>query len=160
MNITAIIPGSFDPVTIGHTDVIERAAKLFDKVYVTVFVNSEKKPMFSLEERCEMLRIACEDIPNVTVESCDYLLADYAKEKGATVLVKGIRGQGDVDYEFMLAKVNNILLPSLDTVFIPSKQEYSHINSTVVREMIKYNKDLGCYLPSKVVEFIRRKRDM
>lgn len=152
----AVYPGSFDPVTLGHMDVVRRAALLFDEVYVCVVPNGEKRnPMFSDEEKLEMLRRAAADIPNVHADLWGGLVTDYAAEKGACVLVRGVRNGSDFDEEYQLAQIYNELRPGLDTVFLPASPEYSWISSTFAREMIKYHQDLTKYVPTSVVEIVK-----
>ena len=130
----AIYPGSFDPITLGHMDIIHRAAQCFDQVYVCVLVNCDKKPMFSADERVDMIRRSVADLPNVTAEHYSGLLAAYAREKGACVLVKGLRN------------------PGLETVFLPASPAYQHFSSTMVREMIRYGQPMEQYVPAPVAE--------
>ena len=152
----AVYPGSFDPVTLGHMDVVRRAALLFDEVYVCVVPNGEKRsPMFSDEEKLEMLRRAAADIPNVHADLWGGLVTDYAAEKGACVLVRGVRNGSDFDAEYQLSQIYNELRPGLDTVFLPASPEYSWISSTFAREMIKYHQDLTKYVPTSVVEIVK-----
>ncbi len=139
---TAMVPGSFDPLTAGHVDMIERAAAIFDLVYVTVMVNSEKKTRFTLEQRLEIARVSLAHIKNVKVEASDSLLADYASERGVNVLVKGARNGTDFDYEHTLAQINQTLKDDLDTMIFPSRKGMSYISSTYVRELIKYGRPL------------------
>lgn len=150
-----IVPGTFDPVTNGHLDVIGRAVKLFDKVYVTSFDNSAKKNMFNSEERIEMLRLACIDFSDkVIVDSTSELLADYAKSKGAGFLIKGVRGMTDYEYEYNLFLINREIGGNIETIFFPAKNEHMYISSTFVREMIMYKRDISAYVPHKVSEYI------
>jgi len=150
-----IVPGVFDPVTNGHLDIILRAAKIFDKVYAVSFVNSSKNNMFNSDERLEMLRIACEDIENVTVDVTGELLAEYAKSKNAGFIIKGVRNIIDYEYEYNLFLINkSISNNSIDTMFIPAKAEHLYISSTFVREMIAYNRDISGYVPEKVNNYI------
>ena len=152
----AVYPGSFDPVTLGHMDVIRRAALLFDELCVCVVANCEKKnPMFSDEEKVEMLRAAAADIPNVRVELWGGLVTDYAAEKGACVLVRGVRNGSEFDAEYQLSQIYGELRPGLDTVFLPASPRYSYISSTFAREMIKYHQDLTKYVPTSVVEIVK-----
>ena len=152
----AVYPGSFDPVTLGHMDVVRRAALLFDEVYVCVVPNGEKRsPMFSDEEKLEMLRRAAADIPNVHADLWGGLVTDYAAEKGACVVVRGVRNGSDFDAEYQLSQIYNELQPGLDTVFLPASPEYSWISSTFAREMIKYHQDLTKYVPTSVVEIVK-----
>lgn len=153
---TAMVPGSFDPITTGHVDMIERAAAIFDTVYVTVMVNAEKKTQFTLEERLEMARASLSRIENVKVEASDALLADYAAERGVNVLVKGARNGTDFDYEHTLAQINETLNEKLDTIIFPSKKGKSYISSTYVRELIKYRKPLDGAVPEQAVKLIAK----
>jgi pantetheine-phosphate adenylyltransferase len=155
-----IIPGTFDPVTNGHLDIIVRAAKLFDIIYVTSFENSAKKTMFDRSERLKMLELACDNFDGqkkIAIEATDELLADYAKSKGARFIIKGARNTIDYEYEYMLASINREIGGGLDTFIIPAKPEYSHLSSTFVREMIAYNKDISGYVPKKVNSYIAGK---
>ena len=152
-NNICIVPGVFDPVTNGHFDVILRAARLFDKIYVTSFDNSSKETLFSLEERREMLRLACEGIENVTVDATGELLADYAKSKGAEIVIKGVRNIIDFEYETDMFRINKDI-GNIDTLFFPAKAEHLYISSTFVREMIKYKRDISGYVPEKVNDYI------
>ena len=149
-----IVPGVFDPVTNGHFDVILRAAKLFDKIYVTSFDNSAKKTMFTSGERREMLKLACGGIENVTVDATSDLLVEYAKSKGAGVVVKGIRNIIDAEYEFDLFRINRKIGNDIDTLFFPAKTEHLYISSTFVREMILYKRNISDYVPKKVNDYI------
>lgn len=152
----AVYPGSFDPVTLGHMDVVRRAALLFDEVYVCVVPNGEKRnPMFSDEEKLKMLRDAASGISNVHVELWSGLVTDYAAEKGTCVVVRGVRNGSDFDAEYQLSQIYNALLPGLDTVFLPASPEHSWISSTLAREMIKYRQDLTKYVPASVVEIVK-----
>ena len=150
----AIIPGSFDPPTLGHYDIVRRAAMMFDKVYVVAFVNASKIGAFSAENRLAMLRAAFEGLPNVEVDVSDELLAGYAKKKGVGVLVKGARNATDFDYEMSLSLINRSIEAELDTVIIPTKAEYQHISSTMVRELIKYGCDYSAAVPEGVAREI------
>ncbi len=154
MNI-AVFPGSFDPVTLGHIDLIGRAAGIFDRVYVCAMVNSGKTPMFTKEQRFEMLSAAVADFENVTAEVWTGLLADYAKEKGARYLVKGVRNGTDFDTELGMAQINRALDASLDTVLLPARTEYLHVSSTMVREMVKYKRPLEPYMPVAAIRIMK-----
>lgn len=150
---TAICPGSFDPITLGHLDIIERAASLFDKVIVCVMVNGGKNTgMFTGEERLEFVRMATEHLENVKAVHCSGLLADLAREHGATTLVKGVRNSTDFDWEYSMACINRGLNRELETVLLPAAAKYVYFSSTMAREMIKYKQDLYAYLPGKVAE--------
>lgn len=151
----AVYPGSFDPVTLGHMDVIERAAALFERVYVCAMVNGGKNPMFTAEQRFEMLRAATAELPNVTAELWTGLLADYAREKGARWLVKGVRNATDFDAEYGMAQINRGIDAQLDTVLIPARAELLHFSSTMAREMIKYNQPLERYMPAAAIRVMK-----
>ncbi len=151
----AVFPGSFDPVTLGHMDVIRRAAAIFDRVYVCAMVNGSKSPMFTTEQRFEMLCASVEGLANVTAELWTGLLADYAGARGAHYLVKGARNATDFDAEFSLAAINRGLDASLDTVLLPARAEYAHFSSTMVREMIKYKQPLEAYMPAAAIGLLK-----
>ena len=147
----AIYPGSFDPVTSGHLNIIRRAANIFDKLIVCVMVNSGKKPMFTLEERVDMIRRVTEDIHNVEVDSSDGLLAEYAKEKGSCVIVKGLRAGSDFENEFQMALINHKINPNLDTMFLTAEHQYMYLSSSTVKELGKYDVDLSDFLPEQII---------
>lgn len=151
----AVYPGSFDPITLGHLDIIRRAARCFDKVYVCVMANCQKNPMFDPEKRLELIRKSVEGIDNVVVEACSGLLAGYAHDKGATILVKGVRNSTDFDSEYQQALINKGICPELETVFLPASAEYLHFSSTMAREMIRYGQPLEKYVPAPVAEELR-----
>lgn len=154
----AVVPGSFDPVTLGHLNIIERAARMFDKVYVCAMVNGEKKNrLFSDEERLAMLHAATAKLSNVEAELHSGLLSAYAKEKGAQYLVKGVRNGTDFDAEHAMADINRSLDAQLETVLLCADARFGFFSSTMAREMIKYRQDLTKYLPPEAVEFIKRK---
>jgi len=148
---TAIYPGSFDPITLGHLNIIRRASKIFDKVVVCVMVNSAKKPMFSRDERVELIRRVVKRLPNVTVDTSDILLADYAKQYEGAVLVKGLRAVSDFESEFQLALINKTMNPNLDTVFLTSNEKYTYISSSVVKEIARYGSDLSKLVPREIL---------
>ena len=158
MNI-AIYPGSFDPITLGHLDIIRRAAACFDKVYVCVMVNCEKKqPMFTPERRLELIRHSVAHISNVEVENWSALLADYARAKNAHILVKGVRNCADFELENQMARINQGICPGLETLLLPASAEFEHFSSTMVREMIRYHQPLEKYVPAPVAEELMRQR--
>ena len=158
MNI-AIYPGSFDPITLGHLDIIRRAAACFDKVYVCVMVNCEKKqPVFTPERRLELIRHSVAHIANVEVENWSGLLADYARAKNAHILVKGVRNCADFELENQMARINQGICPGLETLLLPASAEFEHFSSTMVREMIRYHQPLEKYVPAPVAEELMRQR--
>ncbi len=155
----AIYPGSFDPVTLGHLNVIKRAALCFDKLIVCVMVNAEKQGsgLFSPEERVELLRRVTAGLPNVEVDRSSQLVAEYAKEKRACVLVKGLRAASDYEKEVQMALINKKLNPRLDTMFLPSSAKYTYLSSSVVKEMGRYGAELGDFLPREIVADVEKK---
>ena len=153
----AIYPGSFDPITSGHLNIIRRAANIFDKLVVCVMVNHAKAPMFSQEERVRMIRDVTEDIPNVEVDfSCD-LLADYAKQKGSCVIVKGLRAGSDFENEFSMAIINHKINPNLDTMFLTAEHQYMYLSSSTVKELAGYDVDLSEFLPEKIIPVFKQR---
>jgi pantetheine-phosphate adenylyltransferase len=153
----ALISGTFDPITLGHLDIIERAASMFDSVTVAICVNGDKSSKFTLEQRKEMANLACAHIKNVKIDVCDGLLAAYTEKNGISVIVRGVRDANDVPYEISLSTINRSLHNHPDTIFIPSKPEYTHISSSYVREMIKYGESLKNALPEAVIDYISKK---
>ena len=152
MNKKAICPGSFDPVTVGHLDIVGRAAQLFDEVVVVVMNNSAKTPLFSADERVDMLKKVTADMPNVSVDRYDGLLADYAKEKDANVVVKGLRAVSDFEYEFQMALTNKKLNHELDTVFLTTKAENMYLSSSLVRQVGAMGGDISEFVPAEIKE--------
>ena len=149
---TAIYPGSFDPITLGHLNLIRRAARIFDRVVVCVMVNSAKKPMFTREERLELISRVIERLPNVSVDTSNTLLAEYVKRYENPVLIKGLRAVSDFESEFQLALINNRLNQRLDIVFLPSDAKYTYISSSVVKEMARYGADLSKFVPREILD--------
>ena len=147
----AIYPGSFDPVTIGHLHIISRAANIFDKLVVCVMVNAGKNPMFTLEERVDFIRRVTADLPNVEVDSSGDLLAEYAKNKGDCVIVKGLRAGSDFEYEFQMALINRKINPDLDTMFLTAEHQYTYLSSSTVKELGAYGVDLSDFLPEQII---------
>ncbi|SKB70461.1 Phosphopantetheine adenylyltransferase [Lachnospiraceae bacterium] len=152
----AIYPGSFDPVTRGHLDIIRRAAKMFDELTVAVLNNSEKTPLFSVDERVNMLREVCEEIPNVKVDSFSGLTVDYAQQQGA-VIIRGLRAITDFEYELQMAQTNRKILPSVDTVFLTTSLEYAYLSSSIVREVAAYGGDIQEFVPAYVAQKVYAK---
>ncbi len=147
----AIYPGSFDPVTIGHLNIIRRASEIFDRLIVCVMVNAGKSPMFSLEERVELIRRVTADLPNVEVDFSNELLADYAKKKGSCVIVKGLRAGSDFENEFQMALINRKINPGLDTMFLTAEHQYTYLSSSTVKELGYYQVDLSDFLPEAII---------
>lgn len=155
---TAICPGSFDPITLGHLNIIRRSAKIFDNVVVCIMYNSTKtSPMFSVEERVEMVRKAVSKYPNVTVDSSSGLLAEYAKNYDGAVVVKGLRAASDFEYEFQMNLINKKINPQLETMFLTSDVKYTFLSSSVVREMARYGADLTGFVPDEIKGEIEEK---
>ena len=147
----AIYPGSFDPVTLGHYDIIKRSSKIFDHVIVGVLNNTSKTPLFSLEERVKMLKDTVENLPNVSVESFEGLLVDFVKQKKTNVVIRGLRALTDFDLEMQMAQSNRVVAPDVDTVFLSTSNEYSYLSSSVVKEYAKYGVDLKDFVPECVI---------
>ena len=156
----AICPGSFDPITLGHLDIIQRAALMFDKVIVAVLVNPGKNPSFTAEERLGMIRRAVADIPNVEAECFDGLLADYVRMRNAHTIVKGLRAVTDFEYEFQMALINRKLNPGLDTMFLTAEHQYMFMSSSVIRELSRYDVDLSDFLPEQIIPDVREKNHL
>lgn len=147
----AIYPGSFDPITSGHLNIIQRAAKIFDRVIVCVMVNAGKTPMFTRQERVDMIRRVVDDLPNVEVDSSDELLAEYARRKGSCVIVKGLRAGSDFENEFQMALINHKINPGLDTMFLTAEHQYMYLSSSTVKELGNYDVDLSDFLPTQII---------
>lgn len=154
---TAIYPGSFDPITSGHLNIIRRAAEIFDRLVVCVMVNAGKNPMFTLEERVALIRRVTEGIPNVVVDCSDELLADYAQRTGSCVIVKGLRASSDFENEFQMALINRKINPNLDTMFLTAESQYMYLSSSTVKELGNYNVDLSDFLPEAIIPDFRKK---
>ncbi|WP_372882349.1 pantetheine-phosphate adenylyltransferase [Psychromonas sp.] len=155
---TVVFPGSFDPVTLGHIDLITRASKLAAKVIIAVAVNTSKKPLFNLTERCDLVSESIAHLSGVEVIPFSGLLADFAKEHNAQALIRGIRGSTDADYELQLAQVNKVLNPELETLLLPANAATGFISSTVVKEVFKHDGDIGSLAPSCVKEALLNKQ--
>lgn len=153
----AVYPGSFDPATYGHLDVIRRAAVSFDKVIVGVLHNSSKSPLFSVEERVNILKKVTKDISNIRVESFDGLSIDFVKECHAQFLVRGLRAITDFEYELQMAQTNRIMDPEIDTIFLTTSLEYAYLSSSTVKEVALYGGDISKFVPEEVVSEIKRK---
>lgn len=153
----AIYPGSFDPVTSGHLNIIRRAAAIFDQVIVCVMVNSAKKPMFTREERVEMIRKVTSDLPNVQVDHSAQLLAEYARLKGDCVIVKGLRAGSDFENEFQMALINHKINDRLDTVFLTAEHQFTYLSSSMVKELAMYQVDLTSFLPEQIIPDVQKR---
>lgn len=149
---TAVYPGSFDPITLGHLNIIKRASRIFDSVYVCVAVNSSKRPTFSLEERADFARRVTGKFGNVYVGTCQGLLVDFAREHGANFIVKGLRAVSDFEMEFQIALLNKKLAPEIETVFLTADEKYTYLSSTIAREMATYNADISKVVPREIAE--------
>lgn len=153
-NSRCLYPGSFDPVTLGHLDIIRRAAAIFDTVVVGVLHNPEKKGCFSVEQRVDMLQRACRDIPNVQVISYGGLLAQLTRETGISVVVRGVRGVADLESETAMARINHQLNPALETLFLPASPETGEISASMVRQLAAFGADLSAYVPQEALPVI------
>ena len=154
----AICPGSFDPITLGHLNIIRRTAKIFDEVVVCVMHNAAKKsPMFTVEEKVDMVQRAVSRFPNVRVDTADMLLAEYAKRYKGAVLVKGLRAASDFEYEFQMNLINKRINPELETMFLTASEKYTFLSSSVVREMAMYGADLTGLVPNEIIDEVMKK---
>ena len=155
---TAICPGSFDPITLGHVDIVRRAAEIFDEVVVCVMHNAAKKsPMFTLEEKLSMARRAVEEYPNVRVDSFDGLLTEYVRRYDKPVVVKGLRAASDFDYEFQMNMINKRLNPTVETMFLTASEQYTFLSSSIVREVAQYGAELKGLVPDAIIPDIEEK---
>ncbi len=157
MERLAICPGSFDPVTYGHLDIIQRGAKVFDKIIVTVFNNQSKSPLFSVEERIELLKEVTRDIKNVEVDSSSQLLMEYAKQKRASAIIRGLRAVSDFEYEMQITSMNRKLNEDIETFFMMTNNEYSFLSSSMVKEVAKYQAIVSDLVPNAVELALRQK---
>lgn len=156
---TAVYPGSFDPITYGHLDIIKRGLTVFDHIVVAVLNNSRKDPLFSVDERVAMIRETASDLPNVTVDSFDGLLMDYVKEKNVHVVLRGLRAISDFEYELQIASINKYLEPEVETCFMISGNKYSFLSSSMVKEVAKYHGSVRELVPENVVRALGKKFD-
>ncbi|HJN56483.1 MAG: pantetheine-phosphate adenylyltransferase [Candidatus Woesearchaeota archaeon] len=154
---TAVYPGSFDPVTNGHIDVIKRALKIFDKIIITVGDNPGKKPAFSIEERLEMLRECTKDMGNAEIDTFSGLLIDYVRKKGSRIIIRGLRAVSDFDFEFQRALMNRVVDDEIETIFIMTKEHYVYLNSSIVKEMAMFNGDINGLVPEIVEKKLKEK---
>ncbi|MCC8017514.1 MAG: pantetheine-phosphate adenylyltransferase [Lachnospiraceae bacterium] len=153
----AIYPGSFDPPTFGHLDIIERSARMVDELNVAVLKNSAKNPLFSAEERVSMIKELTSHLPNVTVSSFDGLTADYASQTGATIVVRGLRAVTDFEYELQIAQTNHAVNEQIDTIFLTTNLKYSYLSSTIVKEVASYGGDISKFVPDTVRDSVYEK---
>ena len=153
----AVYPGTFDPITNGHVDVIERATQLFDKIYVAVAINAKKTTIFTEQERMEMAIESLKHLPNVVVDLHQGLIVDYAKSKGAVALIRGIRAVSDFEYEFQIALMNRKLVPEVDTIFLMPNEKYTYLNSSIVRELSRLKQNIDDFVPENVARKLRNK---
>lgn len=157
MERLAVCPGSFDPVTLGHLDIMTRASELFDRVIVLVPINYDKTPCFSTEERLEMIREVTKNLPNIEVESFNGLLADFVREKKACAIVKGLRATTDFEYEFQMALVNRKLYAEAETVFLVTKSENMYLSSSIVRQIASFGGDISSFVPPEIADRIKER---
>ncbi|EOS26187.1 phosphopantetheine adenylyltransferase [Lachnospiraceae bacterium 3-1] len=153
----AIYPGSFDPVTFGHIDMIERSAKIVDELVVAILINSAKNPLFSVKERVSMLEEITSHIPNIRITSFHGLLIDYAKEVDASIVIRGLRAVTDFEYELQIAQTNRIINSKIDTMFLTTSLEYAYLSSTIVKEVASYGGDISHFVPEQLIDRIYAK---
>lgn len=157
MTKIAVVPGSFDPITNGHLDIIERAAKVFPEVRVAVMNNSSKNPLFTVEERMDLIGAVTSKFPNVIIESSSGLLIDYAREAGASVIVRGLRAISDFEYEMQITSMNRMLDESIETFFVMTKNQYSFLSSSIVKEVARYGGNISALVPPVVEKALLEK---
>lgn len=150
--LNAVYPGTFDPITIGHYDIIERASKIVDKLYVAVLKNSSKSPVFSFEERVELIRKATSDFSNVEVCTFSGLTVDFCREHDAKMIIRGLRAITDFEYELQIAQLNKKLNPDIETTFLTTGLEYAYVSSSIVKEIASYGGDIGGLVPKKIID--------
>ena len=153
----AIYPGSFDPITFGHLDIIERSSKIVDELVVGVLRNSAKNSLFSLEERVSMIKEMTKDLPNVRVECFDGLLVDYMEQIGATIIIRGLRAVTDFEYELQIAQTNHVQNDKIETIFLTTNLKYSYLSSTIVKEFASYGGDISKFVPEQFIDRIYAK---
>lgn len=155
--ITGLYPGSFDPVTLGHLDVIQRSSRMVDQLIIGVLNNSAKNPLFDVEERVEMLKIAARGLANVSVEAFDGLTVEFAKSRNATVMFRGLRAVTDFEYEIQIAQTNHALNPEIDTVFLTTSVQYSYLSSSIVKEVASYGGSIEKFVPQSILPIVLEK---
>lgn len=154
---TALYPGSFDPITNGHLDVLERASRMFDKVVIAVLNHPQKKAYLTVEERLKLIKEAVSDMKNVTVDSFSGLTVEYARQIGAKFLIRGLRTISDFEYEVQLCQTNQVIAPEIDTVFLSTRPKHNHISSSMVKELSSHKTDISKFVPKNVVEYLMSK---
>ncbi|MFD2212976.1 MULTISPECIES: pantetheine-phosphate adenylyltransferase [Bacillaceae] len=157
MGSIAVCPGSFDPITYGHLDIIKRGAKVFEEVYVCVLNNASKQPLFTVDERCELIREVTKEMPNVIVESYRGLLIDYVREKNAQAILRGLRAVSDFEYEMQITSMNRVLDENIETFFMMTNNQYSFLSSSIVKEVAKYKGDISELVPEVVEKALKTK---
>lgn len=155
--IHAVYPGSFDPVTYGHLDIIQRGAKIFDKVTVAILINPNKNPLFSVEERVQLIREVTKDMPNVEIDSFHGLLIDFMHKKNANTIIKGLRAVSDFEYELQMASINRKLDKDIETFFMMTNNKYSFLSSSIVKEVARYNGPVNDLVPPLVEEALKKR---
>ena len=155
---TAIYPGSFDPITKGHLDVLERASKMFDRVIIAVLKNSSKKSFLPVEYRVKLIKESTKELTNVEVDSFEGLTIEYAQSKGAHFLIRGLRAVSDFEYELQLCQTNSAIAPDIDTVFLTTKPKYNFISSSIVKELSYFGTDVSKFVPKSVVEYLQKQK--
>ncbi|MBQ9815598.1 MAG: pantetheine-phosphate adenylyltransferase [Lachnospiraceae bacterium] len=153
----AVYPGTFDPVTFGHIDVIRRSANIVDELVIGVLVNNQKTPLFTPEERVEMLKSVTKDIPNVTIVAFNGLLIDFAKSQNANFVIRGLRAVTDFEYELQMAQTNRIIDPDVDTIFLTTSLEYAYLSSSTVREVASFRGDISKFVPEHIARLVEQK---
>lgn len=157
MKRIAVYPGTFDPVTKGHIDLIERSLRIFDEVIVAVAANPKKKPMFTLDERIDMLKISTSHCTDLNIEGFDTLLVDYIRQKGSVAIIRGLRAVSDFEYEMQMALMNRKLDSSVETVFMMPSEEYAYLTSTIVKEIALYGGDVAGLVPPAVIDMLKKR---
>ncbi len=157
MKKKALYPGSFDPITYGHLDIIKRSIAIFDEVTIAIFDNPVKSPVFNFSERKELILNVLEGYDNVKIDSFNGLLVDYAEQKGIMTIIRGLRAVSDFDYEFQMSLTNRRLKSNIDTIFFMTDEKYSYLSSSIVKQVFKYDGDISSFVPKKVEEALRRK---
>ena len=155
--ITAVYPGSFDPATYGHLDIIKRASISFDRVIVGVLHNSAKSPLFSVEERVKILTKATKDIPNVEIKAFEGLSVNFARENHAQVIIRGLRAVTDFEYELAMSQTNRVAAPDIDTIFLNTSLKYAYLSSSIVKEMAMYGGDISKFVPESIIDIVRER---